>query len=216
MASSSRSAICSTSVPDPSSATTGDTKCVEIQRMLSHGTRLVYTLLASFADTFRIKIRSPMADPFSIVVGTIGVIEVCVHLGKYLQDVKAGAEEIVEEVEALFHEVGALRSVNESIKTTFEAEITQPPDVTERDLKNVENLWRNTGSILKDCQSTLTKLHDLIVQVEGKDGPKLLAKLDGLRKHLRKRSKEEDFLQIRRKLSNYHSALQVVLTALNM
>jgi hypothetical protein len=109
--------------------------------MLSHGTRLVYTLLASFADTFRIKIRSPMADPFSIVVGTIGVIEVCVHLGKYLQDVKAGAEE---------------------------------------------------------------------------DGPKLLAKLDGLRKHLRKRSKEEDFLQIRRKLSNYHSALQVVLTALNM
>ena len=157
-----------------------------------------------------------MADPFSVIVGTLGVIQVCGSIGKYLQDIKAGAEEIDEEIKALTHEVGALQSVNESIQSIFESKIVHHLDAPKGDLDRIEDLWRNTGNILKDCQSTLEKLHRLIVQVEGKGESKSLAMFDSLRKHLRKKSKEEDFLQIRQRLSSYHSALQASLTMLDM
>jgi hypothetical protein len=157
-----------------------------------------------------------MADPFSVIVGTIGVIQVCVHIGEYLQEIKAGAGEIDEEIKALTHEVGALQSVNKSIQRIFELRAAHHLDAPKKDLDSIEDLWRNIGNVLKDCQSTLEKFHSLIIQVEGKDESKSPAMFDRLRRHLRKKSKEGDFLQIRQRLSSYHSALQASLIMLDM
>jgi hypothetical protein len=106
--------------------------------------------------------------------------------------------------------------VNKSIQSIFESKTIHHLDAPQKDLDSIEDLWRNTGSILKDCQSTLEKLYSLIVQVEGTGGSKSLAMFDSLRKHLRKKSKEEDFLRVRQRLSSYHSALQVSLTMLDV
>ena len=157
-----------------------------------------------------------MADPFSVILGTIGVIEVCVHIGKYLQEIKAGAGEIDEEIKVLTHEVGALQSVNKSIQRIFESKAAHHIDAPKKDLDSIEGLWRNVGNVLKYCQSTLTMFHSLIVQVEGKDESKSPAMFDSLRKHLRKKAKEGDFHQIRQRLSSYHSALQASLIMLDM
>jgi hypothetical protein len=48
--------------------------------------------------------------------------------------------------------------------------------------------------------------------ISGKKGRKFLAKLDGIKKQLRKQSKEKEFIEVHRQLSSYHGNLQLLLT----
>lgn len=156
-----------------------------------------------------------MADPFSIIAGSAGLLDVCWRVFTYLKNVQAAAARVEEEITALLHEIEALILVNESIKDVFAAELKGSAGASVADPARLENLWRNTGRILEDCRATVEKLEELVKTIIGKEGSKV-GRFDGFRKQARKQSKDEDFLQLRRQLTNYQGALQLLLTALNL
>lgn len=168
-------------------------------------------------------------DPFSIVVGTTSLIDVCLRVVKYLKDFHEAAAKVEAEISALQHEFEALIAVNESIHNLFEEELEKASwkqeglkgslGVPAEDSGPVQNLWRDIGRNLKDCEAVVEKLEEFVKEIVGKEhvtkeSPKIVQKLEGYRKSRRKESKSSDFQHLRDQLNTFQRALQMLLTAI--
>lgn len=92
-----------------------------------------------------------MADPFSIITASVGLIDVCWRFGSYLRDVQAGAAKIEDEIEKLSRDIEALRIVNETIRDSYK-ELPSYLNSEIESSKHVERLWRNVSSNLENCR----------------------------------------------------------------
>ena len=155
-----------------------------------------------------------MADPLSIIASTLSVADVCFRLGSFLKQAIDGSQKIDEDLEALSQEITALSTINSLIKSSFEADLTRTAEVANPG--PIASLWQATNTTLGDCRGVLEKLDGLVTKIFGSGSSKGVAKLDGLRKYLRKLSKEEEFAQLRQKLNAYQATLQMILTAVDM
>jgi len=153
-------------------------------------------------------------DPFSILTGTTSLLDVLWRCGSYLKHVHDSAGKIDEDIAALTHEIDALISVNTSIDDAFKAEHSRIPDPPPADSKRVESLWRNVGTLLRDCQATVEQLEVVVQEIVGKG--RSSKSLDAIKKTLRKDKKIDEFKDLRLQLMNYRNSLQVLLTALNL
>jgi len=158
-----------------------------------------------------------MADPFSIVVGTAGLLDVSWRVFKYLKDVREGTASVEEEIAALSHEIETLISVNESLEDLWASEGRLTFENTTAHVSRVERIWRNTGTILADCRATVQKLEVVLKKITGKKkGHKVAGTLDGIRKQLRKQSKSRELVEIRQRLTTFQNGLQTSLMTLNL
>jgi len=156
-------------------------------------------------------------DPFSIIVGSTGLLDILWRCGSYLKDLLESATKIEEDILGLSHEIDALISVYESITETSRAEHRGVPGTSLADSNRVDNLWRNVETLLKDCRVTVGELEGLLAEIIGKGGSsKVTGRIDGLKKTLRREKKDGEFKEIRLKLMTYQNSLQVLLTALNL
>ena len=157
-----------------------------------------------------------MADPFSIAAGTVSLLDVCWRVGTYLSSLNSSRGRIEQELAHLSREVNTIISVNNSIQALWNAQKkTEPLIQTLPDGSQITNLWQNAGVVLAGCRDTMEKLITLVKEIIGKDGLEVTGKRDGIKKVLRKQSREKDIDEIRQQLSNYQSSLQILLTALS-
>jgi hypothetical protein len=158
-----------------------------------------------------------MADPFSILASTVGLADVCVRAGFYLAQIKEAAGKVEEDVAALTHDIDALKAVNKSISFFWRRHrATVPPRTQPQNADRVQDTWKNVGINLRDCQSTVEKMELLLQEIIGKDKARSAWKLEGLRKALRKVSKEGDFEKLRRQLADYRGSLHLLFTTLDL
>ena len=155
-----------------------------------------------------------MAEPFSIITAAAGLIDVCWRFGCYLQNVRAGAAKIEDEIERLWRDIGALRAVNETVQASYQALPSYLDSEFQRS-EHVDRLWRNVSSNLESCRLVVEELEALVTDIVGKepqkDEHKILRKLGGFRKQLRKQSREGDFDRLRGRLNTYQSTIQLML-----
>ena len=155
-------------------------------------------------------------DPFSIVVGVGSLIEMSLQLSKYLNNVHEAAASFEGEMESLMREIQGLESVNKSIEQLHKAETGMytfgQPDLPRRELE----VWENTAKALKECSSTVQALQSVIEGLTGKSGVKVIGLRDGIKKRLRKQSKDGELNQLRVKLSSHRESLNVLLTLLSL
>ena len=152
-------------------------------------------------------------DPFSITVGTIGLIDACVKLTKFLKQAKDGFQKIDEELEELAKELTAVHSVSALIKSIYESDPAGKRIANSR--KPIDDQWRATRTILEGCRTVVEKLNRLIVNVTGDDDAKH-PKIKNLKKFLKQHSKEDEFITYRQRLRAHLIALQTNLAAVNM
>lgn len=158
-----------------------------------------------------------MADPVSIIAGTVGLLDVCWKVVSYLKCVKEGAGKIEEDIDALQKEVRALIDVNESIKKFKERMEEADPSSSINHSPEVENLWQSVDSNTKDCKAEVLRLAEKVKGIMGKsETAKPTSKIDGIRKTLKWDSKDPDLVKIHHSLSKYQAILQALLTLLNM
>ena len=154
-----------------------------------------------------------MADPFSIIVGTASLADLCIRFTKLLKNAKDGYQKVDRDLEDLSKEIAALSSVNDLIKRSFEVNLAGITDVNEQQI--LSKHWQATRTTLAGCRDILERLSNLIIKIVGKGSPKSI-QFDGLRKYLKQQSKEDEFIELRRKLNGYQIALQTSLAAVNM
>ena len=155
-------------------------------------------------------------DPFSIIVGTVNLIDICTRFGAYLRDVHSGAAQIEDEISALSRDLKSLKSVNETIKASYE-EVQVSYSHEAAVPKQAAELWHNINSSLQDCRRIVEDLEQLVKYIIGKEksdsGSKLVSKFEGFRKQLRKQSREGDFDKLYSRLNIFHNTLQLLLHA---
>lgn len=155
-----------------------------------------------------------MAEPFSIITATAGLIDVCWRFGSYLRDVQAGAAKIEDEIEILSRDIEALRVVNETIRASYK-ELPSYLNSEIESSKHVERLWRNVCSNLENCRLVVEELETLVKGIVGKVPPKdesrIMRKLGSFRMQLRKQSREGDFNKLQTRLTTYYNTIQLML-----
>ena len=161
-----------------------------------------------------------MADPFSIVAGTVSLLDCLYRCGSYLKKLHDSAAHIEEDVAALSQEIQALQSLNQSIKETFETHGSRTQSAASRNAKSdlmVENLWRSVGTWLSGCEDIVRQLTVVVEEIVGKDEPsKSFEKVKALQKALRKDKRTEKMKELRSQLTNNKNSLQVTMLALNL
>jgi hypothetical protein len=153
-----------------------------------------------------------MMDPFSIVTGTIGIVDVCVRLGTFLAQVKEGSDTIDKEIERLIRDIKSLNAVTKLIQESFKRD-SREYDKHNEDEEAAIKLWRETGNILQYCQITVGELDLLIKRVVGNGGSSTFEKVQ---RFFRKQSKEDELLRLWNQLNNGHHLLEILLTGINM
>lgn len=155
-------------------------------------------------------------DPFSITVGVGSLIEMSLQLGKYLKDVYEAAASFEGEIDSLFREIRDLDSVNKVIVHLYRSETGIYASAHQEPPRQDMEIWQNTVKTLQDCSETLKKLQSVLEAIIGKSGVKVTGWRDGIKKQLRKQSKDGELNQIRLKLSAHRESLNVSLTLLNL
>lgn len=157
-----------------------------------------------------------MADPFSILAGTAGVIDICVRLTNYFRDVSVAAGRIEQDLFALLEEFIALQAVNESIRITWlDRHKTVGPKAPANE-PLLKTQWQDLDYALRGCNNSMLRLSALIEEVVGKDGHNVTGKLDGIKKVLRKQSKDKAIFEVRQQVMSHRDNLQVLLLTLNL
>ena len=157
-----------------------------------------------------------MVDPFSIIAGTAGLLDVCWKVGSYLRDVEKSAGKINHEIAALSHELTSVISVIESIQHLKERTQDAVPDASLNDDTEIKKLWKEVDTNAKGCTSTLEDLVELLNEIIGKNRSTVAGKVDGIRKQIRRQSKDVALGQYHHRLSNYQANLKTLLAALNV
>lgn len=158
-----------------------------------------------------------MADPFSIVAGTVGLMDVLWRVGASIKRVHDATGTINEGIAELSHEIEVLSSVILSIQQTFKANNIESLSSSEKNADRIQDLWRLIPTILNDCNSTVSQLEDLINDMIGpENGTKPSGKMDAFKKTLRKDKRIPEFREKRQRVANCQISLQMLLSALNL
>lgn len=209
--------------------------CIHASCTEFYGTKSpVCTTLGTNIDTYPVTLPGPsrvcslcflssiahchfsMGDPFSILAGTASITDLCVRLTKYFQDVNAAAGRIEQDLFALLEEFIALQAVNESIRNTWlDHHKTVGPKPPENE-PLLKTQWQDLDYALRGCSGSMLRLSALIEKVVGKDGYNVTGKLDGIKKVLRKQSKDKAIFEVRQQVMSHRDNLQVLLLALNL
>lgn len=154
-----------------------------------------------------------MADPFSIIAGTVGLVDVCIKFAGFLKQAKDGFQKVDQDLDELSKEITGLRSASNLIRRCFEVNHLGKRDPGDQQI--IDNHWRATRVTLDGCQGILEKLSTLIIEVLGKGNPKY-AKFKSLRKFLKQQSKDSEFIELRQRLHAHQVALQTSLAVINV
>lgn len=155
-------------------------------------------------------------DPFSILVGTAGLLDVSFRVIGYLKEVEESAGKVEDEITALSQEINTLITVDEAIDALWRANHDAVSGTPFMEKADAEDLWKKLASLLEECRETTQKLETLLKEVIGKKGPHVTGKIDGIKKQLRRQSREKDYMDVRHRLSSYQAGLQMLLSALSV
>ncbi|KXG49652.1 Tetratricopeptide-like helical [Penicillium griseofulvum] len=156
-------------------------------------------------------------DPFSIIVGTVGLADVSVRVIRYLSSLKSATSKIRDEITILGQEIEALVAVNGSVEDFWHSRHDLDGlDTPANDRFHAGNVWKCLGSLLQQSKRIIEQLEVLLKEVIGKKNTLAVGKLDGLRKTFRRKDRDGEYMQIRQRLANNQAGIQMVLSALNL
>lgn len=158
-------------------------------------------------------------DPFSVIIGTVGLLDVCSRLIIYLKDVKGSIARTDREIEAVTKDVAAIKLVTELIDSAVEAKKERVENSPDASQGNAGKLWQNATNVLESvmggCQEALTKMSVLIQEMKNR-ALKGSGILDDFLHVLRKQARQEDYYQLRTDLNNSLTTLQLMLNTIQL
>lgn len=165
-----------------------------------------------------ISIASPsweMTDPFSIIVGTAGLLDISYRVASYLIDIKVAAGNLDGEIATLSREIDSLIQVNQCLGDC--ARDSQSLEgLLPADSRRLQGLWQSVARMLQGCREAVENLEASMRGISGKKRSKIRGNIGGIKQQLRKQWKEKEFAEAHRQLSTYHGNLQVPLTYICM
>ncbi|KAK5635715.1 hypothetical protein RRF57_011427 [Xylaria bambusicola] len=162
-----------------------------------------------------------MADIFSLVSATAGLLDITVRLVKYARELKRNGATIQKDLDSLIEEAGILEQVCNAVNHTYRRSVSrlqkeeQEENSYGQSIDATQDLWQDLARMVSHCRLIVQRIYDILGDI-GQPPPKSLPKrVDNLVRVHRKRSKEEDLRQCRSELSLYQGSMQLVLAIIN-
>ena len=140
-------------------------------------------------------------DPLSITVGVASLLGCCISIGVALRKFLIGAAEVKTVITAMMVDLRALRSVLESMETTFEEMNSDKPETG-----HIGAHWLNLFQSLEDAQQSLIGLQTILEAAS-----KEVRVLDTTRKQIRIKTVADQIVICRQEVQTYKDALQLSL-----
>lgn len=160
-----------------------------------------------------------MADPFSIFTSALTVADVCVRVSAYLRSVHRTAKDLDNEITTLEHEIDAFHNVYTTLEKLCATSTAQQQRGSHQPagLENpCDALWTRAAELVREGQHLVEKLRDLLLAVLGSESAPNFRKVDDLRKAIKLLSKDKDYTQLRRRLTDLNLELNTMLTAIDL
>lgn len=157
-----------------------------------------------------------MADPFSIVAGSLGVADVCIRLVRNVHHLQQNLANIDEGLDGLAEEIDDLREICATVEVAYAVKSGDAsPDAATEPVGEVKNLWIRLGKALRNCDSIVTKLDGIVAKIRGHSAASGQSKLDAAGKVMRKKLWDSDLRNCRAQLRTYQDALHLILATIN-
>ena len=140
-------------------------------------------------------------DPLSITAAAATLLGCCITVGVSLRKFLIGAAEVKTVITAMMVDLRALRSVLESMETTFEEMNSDKPETG-----HIGAHWTNLFQSLEDGQQSLVGLQMVL-----EDANKDVKFLDSARKQIRLKTVADKIVTCRQEVQIYKDALQLSL-----
>lgn len=151
-----------------------------------------------------------MADPFSIIAGTVGVVDVAVRVVRFIDKTKKGADSVDGDLQNLVAEIQSLKHTSEVIHNAFEKDMEEGKTTQD---SPAAGTWLAASNALTDCNSALTGMDRALIRMMGESGS---SKFDRVKRHFRRLAQDPEFGHLRQRLDKGHHRLQTLLLTLNM
>lgn len=152
-----------------------------------------------------------MADPFSIVAGTIGIVDICIRLAKSIRKLQKDISGIEDELDAIIQDTDGLREICAIVETTYTTRSRNPPSESAEQEKVATNLWVHLGKTLRNCLGVLNKLDEIVGVVYGNSTGSTAGRVGMI---MRKKKYEREFHDCRLQMATFQNALHLVLTTI--
>ena len=159
-------------------------------------------------------------DPFSIIVGTVGLIDVSVKVARFLRAFEKGVADARGDLDELQREIGFIEVLSRNIETRFKKEFQENSDGRSIDQRETKELWAAVGRLIIDCKRRTCDLENLLKSIYGDTDFDALAAqddqihpyaLENWKIQFRKFPKSSKIDQIRNDLRKYKGDLSVCL-----
>jgi hypothetical protein len=171
-------------------------------------------------------------DPFSVVVGTVGLLDVCFRAGQRLTSLKNSIADVDKDLTVVQKDMDSILSTHGSLKSIWLSHHNTLPAGLRSDPTHAANLWGAVRQNLSDAKTIIEKLDSLLQKITGdkkiKDEntstyvegilPKkeMPSRFDGIKKSIKLQLKEGDLYRLQKNLGNCQANLQTLLIALNL
>ena len=164
-------------------------------------------------------------DPFSIVAGTAGLIDVSLRVSKRLLKLKDDVASTKNDLDTLLHQINAINTATESIRRAFENEIANNSGGEKSSPSEADKLWQQISANLRNCEKRLCDLEELLKRITGSkdvgelintDGGRHSNTFDHLKVQLRKIPLNSKFDQIQTDLKGYKDTLTLFLNIIGL
>ena len=155
-------------------------------------------------------------DPFSIIAGTAGVLDVSTRFLALVFDVQKRSGTVDQVVQNLAEEVTTVQKSTSTIKDLFEAQLNDEIKVADLYRKKFDNAWNQVDDVLHKCKGTIGSLLRLLQKIQDVQKPKAAPRLHGLLKEWKRQYHNPDFVASRRELTNYCNTLQLLLSSIEI
>lgn len=145
------------------------------------------------------------------VASAVSMVDVSVRVVKYLKGIHADSKTFEIDIQSLIHEVEAIGTVTNSIKSLRQDSI----DKEETEFSAISELWRKISATIVDCEKILRSLDRTIKEIYG-DTPEATGFKDGFAKVKRMRSKEAQLSSYKESLTSYHHVLDSLLKVISL
>ncbi|KAI1361511.1 P-loop containing nucleoside triphosphate hydrolase protein [Xylaria arbuscula] len=159
-----------------------------------------------------------MADIFSVVSATAGLLDITVRLVKYARELQKGSGTIQGELKSLIDEADILEGVCNAVSYAYNQSVSRLQKEGPRQRKwdqsteTIQGLWQQLARIITHCHRIVQKIYDILKDISQPTPQSLSKHVDRLVKAHRKRSKEEDLQQCRREFSLFQSSMHLFLS----
>lgn len=155
-------------------------------------------------------------DPSPLTASTLGVIDVCLRFTRYLRNVKKTTATIDEDLETLWDVTDTVANTTTILTKLHEARLARKEQDNTFERDELSTAWQHVAQILPKCEATIQRLQGLTEEVQSVQRSRDGLVLEGFVQQLKQASREDEYLSLRRDLSNYGTILQMLLSAIQL